>query len=183
MDQNQFACLALQAAAKGLVDFSEADYFDPAWNRRLRLLLKALEAENDREISMMRYQHRAMLLTTPWLDPAAISDTQDAALRDLDAVVGYYRPWEFDKKTREEKEVADTTKLRNTWQRTFGSLDDPKVQDRLAKTRAALLKRAEDNQVPDSPLTGQGVFNRETASHLGALQTLNRNTNGRSPVN
>lgn len=175
--------MTLQAAAKGLVDFREADYFDPAWNRRVSILFKALIAENDREISKAIYHHKLSLLNAPWLDESAVDELQKQVMERLEDIMAYYRPWDFLKDVKEKREQKEVRQLRDSWQKTFGSLDDPEVQAKMAAVRAALLKRAEENRPPDSPLGGQGVFNRHTASSFTALQALNRKNNGSPSLN
>lgn len=140
----------------------------------MSILLKALMAENDREISKAVYHHKLAILNAPWLDESAIDEMQKQVVDRLEDILAYYRPWDFLKDVQEKREREEVDHLRNSWQKTFGSLDDPAVQEKLAAVRTALLKRSTDNKPPDSPLVNQGVFNKYTANQFSSLKSLGR---------
>ncbi len=98
---------------------------------------------------------------------------QEQAEDALDDLMALYRPWQFDKTSKEEREKEEYKGLRGGWQRFFGSLDDPEVSERIAELRAALLrKKAEQEPAPDAPMQAAGIFNKDTAAQLSNLQEL-----------
>lgn len=148
----------------------------------MAMVFKALKDENDREVNLLRHRHLLATMNAPWLDDNLVADTQKQAIASLEDVLSYYMPWEYHKKTSEERERQEANRLRGAWQHTFGDLNDPEVQKKVAAVRAALLARVAENQAPESPLSHQGVFNRETADHIGALKAMSQQ-NDRSSVN
>jgi len=51
------ANLILRAATRGVIDFSQMKFFDSHWHRRVRLLLKGLSDEDNRELYMALHRH------------------------------------------------------------------------------------------------------------------------------
>jgi len=146
-------------------------FFDSHWHRRVRLLLKGLSDEDNRELYMALHRHSIAKFGLEKLTPESWNEIQDDGSEALDDVLAMYRPWEFGKKAKEEREKEEYSGLRNAWQQQYGSLDDPETGMRLAELREALLHRAGD-QAPPSPMAEAGVFNKDTANYLGNVSEL-----------
>lgn len=119
------------------------------------------------------HRHAVAKLAIDGISNESLQVVQERAEDALDDLLALYRPWQFDAKSKEEKEKQEYKGLRSGWQKFFGSLDDPEVSERVAELRAALLrKKSEQEPAPGAPMQAAGIFNKDTAAHLSNLQEL-----------
>lgn len=161
----------LRAATRGVIDFSQMEFFSPRWKTRVRFLLQGLSAEYNRDLLLVLHRHTIAKFGLNKLTPESWDEIQEDGSESLNDVLAAYRPWEFGKKAKGEREKEEFTGLRNAWQQQYGSLDDPETEKRLVELREALLHRAGD-QAPPSPMADAGVFNKDTANYLGNVRDL-----------
>lgn len=134
MVRDRRAALILQAAAKGVVDFSQYKPFDRGWLLRLKWLLQEVHVENiEKFIELQHNQHVAAL------EYAAGKEVFDhhwkAGTKLLDTLATYYFPWQ------EAKKEEDVKSLRQLWVDTFGDPANPEVAAKIKQT-------AEDLKIP-----------------------------------
>ena len=140
----------VEAAVRGIVDFRQARFFDPAWRRRLHLMISGLQDLNRREELRKEQDYYTGLMAVPNLEPDAwkqITATLDDVRLQLDAS---YRPWVTPESTEAAK-ARSAKKFQNMWEQKWGKLDDPETQLRIARTAAAIRKQREDNAQLISP--------------------------------
>lgn len=158
---------------RGLIDFSKADFFNPRWHRRVRLLLQGVSAEADKELFQLIHQRALGEFGIDRITEESLDSAQDRATDAMDTLLSLYRPWQFNRKTKEEKEKEEFGGLRKSWQKTFGSLDDPEVQETIARMRRAMLAREPGDIDPTAPMRDDGgIFNRDTADMLTNMQAI-----------
>ena len=138
------------------------------------MLTRGLAAECDRELFTARHQHALSKLAIDRIKEEDLSEVLENAQEALDELMALYRPWAADERTKEEKEKDEYRGLSQSWEKTFGSLDDPEVAARVEELRSGLLRRQTEAAPTDPVLQAAGVFNRETAAHLSNLQILNK---------
>lgn len=131
------AALIVQAAARGIVDFSKFDPFDRGWWLRLRLLLNEVESDNLQQ--MLVVQHRQH---TAALEYTAGKQTFDHhwkhASQILATLTGMYFPWTGAKPLSRKEEYES---LRGQWIERFGDPKDPAVQASVDRTVEFLQSR------------------------------------------
>ena len=126
----------MQAASRGVVDFSKARPYDPLWRRHLRLLLDGLENQIKLEYVDLLHRHYAAILT--------ISNPSEETFANAKERMGelsfeYYNLLYPDR--AQSKEEAEKQQVRGNidrWQQRFGNLNSPEVQARIARTAEAL---------------------------------------------
>jgi hypothetical protein len=110
----------VQAAARGVIDFSEADTRDRHWWRRTYWLLNQLETDNTDHICQLRLKQH--LTVTEYGLAKEAFDTHWKAANDLIANMMKRRfPWE----TFQADAAADH--LRDAYVNRFGDPNDPEV--------------------------------------------------------
>ena len=164
----------VRAAARGIIDFSRVDPFNSQDNRRTRLLLREVAAEDRREILTLVHRHVLAALSVDRISPESLTALQKECTNALDDLLSAYQPWKYSARTRKDREKEEAKALSAAWQQRFGSLDDPVVQERLKATRAALLQASVDSRPPNTPYAQSGIFNRETAEFLTNISNLER---------
>ena len=126
----------MEAAARGLIDFSEARFFDPTWQRRVNLALFGLRMINAKEKAELRHRHYCALLASKALDLEKADEVQSAAIEQVYAYEGAFLP--NAKKIREEAEQEQIQARVSGWESHWGKMSDPKTQERIRQTAEAL---------------------------------------------
>jgi hypothetical protein len=132
----------VQAAARGVVDFSELDLQEPRHLHRLRLLLDGLVADNDRHKLLAQLQYYTALMTCQ----SAQEDYQKAREQAAEVLISYQQSFHYDlrKQAMMRRPRHDGPALQSVWEASFGKMDDPETQRGVQETVAALKKmRAE----------------------------------------
>jgi len=133
----------VEAAVRGLVDFSQLRFFDPGWTRRLKLILSGLSQLNLREELKFNHDYYLTLLTIPELDEQTTKALREQLENTRTAIDLAYRPWHqaLEKSLEHRKQtMRDMTAI---WESKFGKMDDPEVQRKIRATVEGLrLQRA-----------------------------------------
>lgn len=169
----------VQAAASGLIDFSQARFFDESWQRRLRLLLTGLHQANERDLLKARQQYHTSLLGVAGISQESLDRIQERCQDDIRDLENLYRPWAA--QTKEEREKEQAREQRTRWQRRFGDLSADETQRKIAET-ARLLQRMREVTPPRSEMGDWfAVYNRQTSQALQGMQDVKHATARTSP--
>lgn len=140
----------VEAATRGIVDFRQAKFFDPAWRCRLRYLLSGLQSLKYQEELKFTHSYYISLLGVPKLTQEMYSDLFDM-LDDLHRRMEQnLRPWDTPV-SQEARKDAESRKLTTLWEQKWGKFDDPETQRKIARTAAGLRKQREANAQEISP--------------------------------
>jgi hypothetical protein len=134
----------VEAATRGIVDFSQAKFFDPAWRRRVKYLIGGLQDLNRREELKSDHSYYLSLLNIPNLKPDLFGDVVKLLERTRTRLEAAWRPW-VTPESNEAQKTAEAKRLQTLWERQWGKLDDPETQRKIAATAAAMRKQAADN--------------------------------------
>lgn len=160
--------MILRAGTLGLIDYSTLRPFDPAWHRRSRLVIRGLQFEDDKRLYESLHRHYLASLGVDRITADSLKEVQQTCSHALDDLLAAYRPWQYDKQSRQDRERTEAKAYKNAWEQRFGRTDDPEVQARLERARDAMLQMASEAR----PMTSEafsGVFNKETAAVLSGL--------------
>jgi len=157
----------VRAQVRGVIDWSEMEFFDRQWSRRVRLLINEMVSEEDRHLKEIAHLHSINMRTA---FAAAIDKFEDDVWKKacenasarLDAVITAYRPW--DAKVREDREKAEARHLIGGWNSKFGDTSDPEVARKVKELSEAMLRMAEQT-APDLRYQGT-IFNKDTAASM-----------------
>jgi hypothetical protein len=145
----------VEAAVRGIVDFSQARIYDPAWRRRLTYLISGLQALNYREELRLSHDYYLALLGVPALKPESFEDLKKGLQAVQEKLETAFRPWHSGE-SEAAKKRAEQAELRAAWERQWGKLDDPATQQRIARMAHAFQQQRQQNQSepdPDAMLT------------------------------
>jgi hypothetical protein len=133
----------VEAAVRGIVDFSQAKFYDPAWRRRVMILVGGMQGLNYREELKLSHNYYLSLMALPKLPPETVTRFAQALDAAYDKLRATYRPWQTPV-SEEEAKSAESKKFQDQWERCFGGkLEDPETQQRIARTAQAMRKRRE----------------------------------------
>ena len=119
----------LQAAVRGVVDFSSVRLHDPRWWQRTRILLRQLETDNTAKYLELLHQHNLHTLIVPNLKEEVFSSSVAQAGSAVRSIRSLYFPWEL-----QPEEQAESVDLRQQWIDVWGDPADPEVQRRIQET-------------------------------------------------
>lgn len=122
----------LQAAYRGIIDFSEARPSDRWWWFRLKWLLNELEADNERKIMEMHYALNVSVLdyeTEEKIFSHHLERANELLRKMYNSLFGWNK--QAVNKKDNQKLYAD---LIEEWKRRFGDPKDPIVAAQIAKT-------------------------------------------------
>lgn len=132
----------IEAAVRGVMDFSKAEFFNPIWQRQFRATLRGLQMLNAREQADIRHRHYCSLLAAKIVQAEQQDELQQSAIDELHKYEDAFLPNAA--KLREEAERQHVKGQISKWEEKWGKMSDPKVQERIQRTADALRKaRAE----------------------------------------
>jgi hypothetical protein len=148
LDGDRVTSLMVQAAARGLIDFSEADLLDRRWWTKLWWLLDRIQADNVITIRQMEHaQDIAMLDYT--LPEKAFDLHWDRAVSELRDVWDALFPW----CKMEDITNKASDQLYRSWVNKWGDLNDPETLKKV-KLTVDYLKQLRTN-----------AYNKRKGSH------------------
>ncbi len=119
----------LQAAARGVIDFTSIRLHDPRWWQRTRILLRQLDEDNTVDYLRTIHHHNVSTLVVPNLKEEVFSEAVAQAGAAVRGIKELRFPWE----PRANEETA-TKSLRQQWADVWGDPDDPAVKQRIQET-------------------------------------------------
>ena len=94
MDGDRVAALTVRAAVHGVIDFRAARLNDPAWWRRLRILLHGLEQDLDAQVHDAGFRYYLAQVAHGNLTEECFSRMQEQAQAAYYRVINTARPWD-----------------------------------------------------------------------------------------
>lgn len=122
-----------QAAAEGVIDFTQAIPSDTWWWTKVSLLIKTLESKNKRELLKLYIRASLSQLANARISQAGHDELAEGVNADIMAIRKLLQPWV--KELSPEDIAAEAS---NMWQEMYGDLDDPETKDLIAKALEAL---------------------------------------------
>ena len=124
--------MIVQLAARGLVNFELADPQNRDWQRKLRVLEGALEAQNLEVIHRMTFEHALSYVSNSSLSADSFKNMCQEATSQAFNIKKLRFPWiDFDPK---RVLVKEATKLAEQWAVAFGDPNDPATKAQIAAT-------------------------------------------------
>jgi hypothetical protein len=124
----------VQAAARGVVDFSKADLCDRHWWTRLWWLLDRLEVDNLLRVRELQHAHNCALLDYN-LDNKTFDLHWDQAVKALNGVWDLLFPW-----TQSDARGSPEDRLRQAWVDKWGDPDSPETLMAIQRTTEAMAE-------------------------------------------
>lgn len=135
MESDRGAALIIQAAVKGVIDFSKANTSDRLWWHKLKWILNGIENENINKIQELKFHLNASVLSYKD-EEKQFEHHWEKANEHITYLYNGLFTW--NKQAIEKKNVQKMHEaLVNEWKRRFGDPNDPKV--------AAAIKLTVDN--------------------------------------
>ena len=136
----------IQAAARGLVDFS---LIDPRSHRdkfKVRLLLTEIQKQNELQLYDMLHRQVVSQLSNSNLAQDSLKNVWEAANSIYDRSKDLGLPWlKAVEKTTANKETSKYAGLKASWSQAFGDPDDPLIKAQIDATSRWLLADDESN--------------------------------------
>lgn len=122
----------VQAAAEGVIDFSQARIGGIRWMRKINLLLDHVSRKNRREIELLAYQRYLVFLAARFQSKEVMESALESVFSIPAEIESTYYP---EGESIEKKQFG--TMLRegkSAWEQNYGQLEDPEVQKKIAET-------------------------------------------------
>jgi hypothetical protein len=148
LESDRIACLMLQAAATGVVNFRQLNLHDDRDRVRLELYLRGLVADNLRKCWLVKAQYYLATMQVPGLGSEDFTKTMDSAIEYLTRYEQSLQPWLKRNLQRDEQRSVQT--LESLWEQEFGKLSDPEtqkgVQDTVRRLKEMRQKKRHDRE-------------------------------------
>lgn len=141
MASDRGAALILQAAARGIVDFSKFDPLDRKWWPKLKWMLRELERDNRRQLLQMQHTQHVGAMTR-----GDVQQHWREATKTLDELVAINYPWLRPNKGPKTKE-EEISEARGMLAQKYGDPKTPEGAERIRKT-VEYLRAARGNVKP-----------------------------------
>ena len=143
MEGNRVGALILQAAARGLVDFSRINPRSDRDRFKLRLLLTEMQKQNELRLYDMLHRQVSSQLSNSSLSQDSLKDVWKAANAIYDRSKDLDLPWlKEEKETAANKEKSKYVGLKESWAAAYGDPDDPIVKAQIEATSRWLSESA-----------------------------------------
>lgn len=137
------AALIVQAAVKGVIDFSKFDPFDRRWWLRLSWILQGIENDNVREL--LKIQHAQHLAG---VDLQSTKNHWKIAASLITEVQRLYFPWDESLKAKDTTNQLDAD--RKVLHAEFGDPKSPEGAERIRRTLEYLRSYGKKQQTPST---------------------------------
>jgi hypothetical protein len=120
LERDGDANVAIRAAASGVFDFTNCAIHDPAWRRRLRLVVRGIRLQDGIELTKARLGYYQASLASTRIDT---DKTMTLAIEAFEDLQGKLRPWLG--VTEEDRAKRAEENFRSNWEAIAGfSIDD-----------------------------------------------------------
>lgn len=133
------AVLSIRAAARGAIDFAEADARNPSWWRKFRLIADELEAETYLEISRRLFDFYLALLSTGQLDNNGTREVVESIQKQMQAMETLLQPWRSEAIQQRQQDRYD--ELLALYKEYCGDPEDPEYMQNLYEKSMRALRR------------------------------------------
>lgn len=127
----------VRAAARGVIDYSQADPADAWWRRKHRWLLQEVAAQDDRDAELAELRRWAAAATTPKITDQSFDAAQANIKQALTAYFKLLYPWraeEFDKASNS----GGIDELLAYYEQEFGKPGEARYEEMVAELEKAL---------------------------------------------
>ena len=145
-----------EAAVRGIIDFSKARFFDPAWQRHAQSLLLGLQRLNKKEQADIRHRHYCAVMQMAKLSEESAGETEQAATVELHRYEDAFLPNAKEVRKQAEEGVAKGRVSR--WEDRYGKMNDPETQERIRQTAEALRALREKTAAEDERGSIEGLM-------------------------
>ena len=118
--------MTVRSAARGVIDYREADILDRRWWRKWRILVTEMSQEDDAKLKNKLYDYHLALVANSGLTEDSFKSVQESARNTFEEIIGTIRPWEG----RSADQRAQTE--RDQFRDTFLALGGPDIDDEAA---------------------------------------------------
>jgi hypothetical protein len=142
LEGDRAAVLTIQSAARGIIDYREADWRNPMWWKRWRYLTQNMENQIQAQLVESVYNYQLALMSNSMLSPENFNKVQKEACELFERLEDNLKPWLSKVKVDREKEESDNFK--ENWKRLVGF--DPNDRQAVAnweKSIKAVLQEQE----------------------------------------
>ena len=146
MESDRWSYLAVQAYRSGLLGFQRSDRTDERWRLKEEIVLCEVERSIDASLHTLR--HTAESTAAQHATAEIFNHYRDRAEKEYLSIRNLLKPY-VGKVGLEPSEVMGD--LKSKWEEAFGSLEDPKTQEEIAKFVQSVEKEAEDARRVDDP--------------------------------
>ena len=130
----------MQAAAEGVIDFSQVVFWSRKWTARTSNLVAQLARKNRREVLLTKYSAYSSWLGLPAGGKEWIKECAAVLYKWEESIRTVYDPAEVTNAATETAQAVEKVGLaKDAWEQEFGSLNDPVVQKRIEAMAAKLL--------------------------------------------
>lgn len=142
--------MTLRSAAKGVIDYSEADFHSPSWWRRWRYLLKTMAEVEHGELLRAAYDFQLALVSNSKLSPENFQKVQQDAKDQFADLESLLKPWMG--KTKEDRQAKEARQFAEMWEEVAGfSVKDEEAmqawEDKVQEvTKQALVGKQEADE-------------------------------------
>lgn len=151
METDRGAVLTLRAAARGVVDFSQARVLDVRWWRRSNALIKAMAAEDDLVAVRAAFDLQRSLVGNGNLTKESFEECQKKVQALFGDVIDVLCPWAA--KDGEAKKTGQVNELIDKYRTMVGDPNDPEYAKKLAHDLA--LIDAQEEEGPEESETAR----------------------------
>lgn len=149
METDRGAVLTLRAAARGIIDFSQARPLDVRWWRRTNVLMKAMAADDDLIAVRAAFDLQRSLVGNGSLTEKSFEGCQKSAKALFGDIIEVLYPWSA--KDAEAKKQGQLNGMIDAYKKLVGDPDDPEFQKKLLHDLAL-----QDAQAQEEPEESEG---------------------------
>lgn len=136
----------MQAAARGLIDFSLIDPRSTRDRFKIQLLLTEVQKQNELRLYDMLHRQVVSQLSNSNLSQDSLKNVWEAANSIYDRSKDLDLPWLKEiKETKANKEKSKYTGLQESWSQAFGDPNDPMIKAQIDATARWLTEPDESN--------------------------------------
>jgi len=118
LEGDRAAVLTLQSAARGIIDYREADWRNPMWWKRWRYLTQSMEDQTQAQLIQSVYNYQLALMSNSMLSAENFTKVQKEARDLFEKLEDNLKPWLSKLRVDREKEESD--KFKEQWKRLVG---------------------------------------------------------------
>lgn len=136
----------VQAAAEGIIDFSEMEFRGSRWSLRLSKLLGHLHDRNRREQLDILHRANSGFIASGILTSRSFDSLKEFGTRLYDEIVDTYYP------SMPKTPVIDPRSVevaQTMWEGVYGSLDDPEVMSRVEAEASRMMAQHNHNKAAE----------------------------------
>lgn len=133
--------LLVRAAVGGIIDFAQADLRDPAWHRRLGLIVDEMLRQDKLKSLELLHTKRLAVMQCFAQDPERFNKYAE---EEAELLEDYFDTMHGRPAQKEARKVRMAKKLKQAWSQEFGDPSNPEVQQSIDAVAEYLrLRRTE----------------------------------------